>query len=74
VKTCTLPLLAGDSNGTLSFAGDDRFANSAAAVTVHAQAIVPTLTLRTDRSSYTAGQTAKIFVDLARSASRAVTV
>jgi hypothetical protein len=57
---------------TFIYEGDDRHVATQAEVDIYGQAAEPTLTLRTDRTSYTAGDTARIFIDVANSVSRRV--
>lgn len=75
-STSDTPAGGGTTWYTARYDGDGLRYEAAADARVSATVLMstPSLTLRTDRTSYTAGQTAAIFVDIEDSDSRAVTV
>lgn len=65
---------AGESVWVVRFAGTDRHLSSEAATTVRATTRTPAVSLHTDRTQYSAGQLARIAVNVSGSATRVVTV
>jgi len=68
------PRLSGTTTWQVAYLGDDLHQEAAATATVEVAPVVPNLTLRTDRATYTANKMATIFVNIGKSQSRHVTL